>query len=84
MTSISREAFNALMKRKPVMLAPMEDVSDAAFRRICRGVGARVCLTEFVNAQQIVIGGRGARARLRLAADDRPTAVQIYGGDPAP
>jgi nifR3 family TIM-barrel protein len=73
----------ALLADLPVWLAPMEDVSDAAFRRVCRSVGAQLCFTEFVNAQQIVIGGRGAKARLRLAAEDRPTAVQIYGGDPA-
>ena len=42
-----------------VWLAPMEDVSDAVFRRICRSVGARVCVTEFVRAEATAVGRPG-------------------------
>ncbi len=72
----------ALIAQHPVMLAPMEDVSDATFRRACRSVGATLCVTEFIATEQIVASSQLARRRLDLAADDRPTAIQIYGGDP--
>ena len=76
------DQLRALLAESPVWLAPMEDVSDAVFRRICRGVGARVCVTEFVRAEQLLAGARGAQRKIRLAADDRPTAIQIYGASP--
>jgi nifR3 family TIM-barrel protein len=72
----------ALLAASPVMLAPMEDVTDAPFRRICRTLGATVCVTEFVGVEQILGDSRLAQRRTRLAADDQPTAIQIYGGDP--
>lgn len=71
-----------LLAGSPVWFAPMEDVSDAPYRRICRSVGARVCVTEFVNAEQLVVGAPRARRKITLAADDQPTAIQIYGADP--
>lgn len=82
MTSISREAFNALMKRKPVMLAPMEDVSDVVFRRIARGFGADVGFTEFVNVEGLLRGCRNAKRKMTLAEEDKDTVIQIYGSNP--
>ena len=79
---ISREAFNELMKRKPVMLAPMEDVSDVVFRRIARGFGADVCFTEFVNVEGLLRGCRNAKRKMTLAGEDRDTVIQIYGSNP--
>lgn len=70
-----------LLATSPVVLAPMEDVTDAAFRRICRGLGASLCMTEFVAAEQMIASSAIARRRATLAADDRPTAIQIYGAD---
>ena len=72
----------SLLARDPVVLAPMEDVTDAVFRRVAREVGASLCVTEFVAADQILADSRLARRRASLAADDRPTAIQIYGADP--
>src|SRR5262245_24731991 len=66
----------------PVVLAPMEDVSDAVFRRLCRKYGADLCVTEFVNAEGLLRGCRKARRKLALTPDDQPTAIQIYGADP--
>ncbi|HEU0030728.1 MAG TPA: tRNA-dihydrouridine synthase family protein [Kofleriaceae bacterium] len=71
-----------LLADQPCILAPMEDVSDAVFRRVCRTVGAELCVTEFVQAEQIVRDAKIARRKLTLAADDRPTAIQIYGASP--
>lgn len=61
----------------------MEDVTDAAFRRICRGFGADLTVTEFVNVEGLLRGCRNARRKSTLAPDDQPTAIQIYGSDPA-
>jgi len=73
----------ALLAASPVVLAPMEDVTDAPFRRICRSLGASVCVTEFVGVEQVIADSQLAQRRTRLAVDDQPTAIQIYGGDPA-
>lgn len=72
-----------LLAANPVVLAPMEKVTDAVFRRVCRSVGASLCMTEFVGAEQIIADSIWARRRASLAPDDRPTAIQIYGADPA-
>jgi nifR3 family TIM-barrel protein len=74
-------SFAALLEACPVVLAPMEDVSDAPFRRVCRSYGAHVCVTEFVRAEQVIVGARRTRRKMSLAVDDRPTAIQIYGAD---
>jgi tRNA-dihydrouridine synthase B len=73
----------SLLQELPVVLAPMEDVTDGVFRRACRSVGASLCVTEFVGAEQMIASSLIARRRAALAADDRPTAIQIYGADPA-
>ena len=72
----------ALLDELPVVLAPMEGVTNASFRRICRTLGASLCVTEFVGAEQLIADSALARRRASLDADDRPTAIQIYGSDP--
>ena len=74
--------FDTYFARRPVLLAPMEDVSDALFRRLCRARGADLCVTEFINVEGLLRGCRNARRKLVLEADDHPTAIQIYGSDP--
>src|SRR5688572_14189210 len=73
--------FADRLKSFPVVLAPMEDVSDAPYRRLCRGFGAELCVTEFVRAEQLISSARPAIRKITLAADDRPTGIQIYGAD---
>lgn len=70
-----------LLAVSPIVLAPMEDVTDAAFRRVCRSLGAHVCVTEFVAAEHVIAAAELARRKATLAADDVPTAIQIYGAD---
>ena len=65
-----------------VVLAPMEDVSDAPFRAACRSVGAELCVTEFVAAEQLVVRAARARAKASVAGEGGRTAIQIYGPDP--
>jgi nifR3 family TIM-barrel protein len=71
-----------LYARRPVVLAPLEDVTDVVFRRVCRSRGAEICLTEFVNVEGLLRGCKNARRKITLAPDDGLTAIQIYGADP--
>lgn len=71
-----------LYSNKPVILAPMEDVTDMVFRRLCRTVGSEIGMTEFVNVEGLLRGCRNAKRKIRLAEDDQLTAIQIYGADP--
>lgn len=75
--------FRALFANRPAILAPMEDVTDAVFRKLCRELGAELCLTEFVNVEGLLRGCRNARRKSTLAPGDQPTAIQIYGSDAA-
>ncbi len=70
------------MASRPVLLAPMEDVSDPVFRAVCRARGAHACVTEFVHAEHLRDGHDVARHKLDLSTDTGPTAIQIYGADP--
>ncbi len=81
MTS-SHDRLRRLYSEKPVVLAPMEDVTDVVFRRVCRKRGATIAMTEFVNVEGLLRGCRNARRKIGLAADDELTGVQIYGSDP--
>lgn len=76
------ESFEAVFGGPLVMLAPLEDVSDVVFRRICRGFGAQVTVTEFVNVEGLLRGCRNAKRKISLAPDDALTAIQIYGSNP--
>lgn len=64
---------------KPVMLAPMEDVTDESFRLICREQGAAMVYTEFVSAEALVRDIRSTTRKLRILPEERPVAIQIYG-----
>ncbi len=75
--------FDTAFRDRAILLAPMEDVSDALFRRICRARGAELCVTEFVNVEGLLRGCRNASHKLELEPDDQPTAIQIYGADAA-
>ncbi len=82
-TTLSPHArLAAVYAAKPVVLAPLEDVSDEVFRRLCRRLGATVCVTEFVNVEQLLAGAATARRKIFLAADDTLTGIQIYGANP--
>ena len=78
----SRAELAACFSRRPVILAPMEDVTDAVFRKLCREHGAELCVTEFVNVEGLLRGCRNAKRKLQLGEGDQPTAIQIYGSNP--
>ncbi len=77
-----RERLQALYVRNAVVLAPMEDVTDAVFRRLCRKHGATLAMTEFVNTEGLLRGCKNARRKIKLADDDELTGIQIYGSNP--
>lgn len=66
---------------RPVLLAPMEDVTDQSFRQICREQGADMVYTEFVSADALVRSINSTLRKLVIAPAERPAAIQIYGRD---
>ena len=68
---------------RPVMLAPMEDVTDRSFRLICKEQGADMVYTEFVSADALIRNIASTTRKLTIDPGERPTAIQIYGRDPA-
>lgn len=66
---------------RPLLLAPMEDVTDIGFRRLCREQGAAMVYSEFVAAEALVRSVRSTLQKLTIADDERPVGIQIYGRD---
>jgi len=64
-----------------ILLAPMEDVTEPPFRLICRRLGADIVYTEFISAEGLIRDARKARAKLFFYEEERPVAVQIFGGN---
>ena len=67
----------------PLMLAPMAGVTDAAFRLICREEGAAFTCTELISSKALCFHDRKTFSLLRRFPGERPSAVQIFGSDPA-
>lgn len=65
----------------PVFLAPMEDVTDPAFRLMCKHFGADMVYTEFVSADALIRSIDATLRKLRISDEERPVAIQIYGKD---
>lgn len=68
--------------KRPVSLAPMEDVTDPSFRLICREMGASSVYTEFVSAEALVRDIASTTRKLSINEAERPVAIQIYGREP--
>ena len=71
------------MLNRPIYLAPMEDVTDPAFRVLCKRYGADRVYTEFVNADALVRDVSSTTRKLTIHEAERPVAIQIYGKDAA-
>lgn len=69
---------------RPVMLAPMEDVTDRSFRLICKEQGADMVYTEFVSADALIRSIAATTRKLAIDPAERPTAIQIYGREVGP
>lgn len=66
---------------RPLFLAPMEDVTDIGFRKLCKRFGASMVYTEFVSAEALVRSIKSTVNKLNISDDERPVGIQIYGRD---
>ena len=73
---------NIDLGERPVTLAPMEDVTDASFRILCREAGAAMVTTEFVSSDGLVRDVAKTIAKMHTLEEEAPVAVQIYGSIP--
>ena len=65
----------------PLLLAPMEDVSDPPFRRLCKEHGADLMYTEFISSEGLIRDAIKSRMKLDIFDYERPIGIQIFGGD---
>ena len=63
----------------PLLLAPMEDVTDESFRLMCKEFGADMVYTEFVSSDALVRNINSTMRKLSIQDAERPVAIQIYG-----
>lgn len=68
------------LSEKPLFLAPMEDVSDAPFRQICREKGADIVYTEFISSEALIRDSDIAIHKMSYTESERPLGIQIFGG----
>ncbi len=69
---------------KPLLLAPMEDVTNPGFRKICKEMGADIVYTEFINADGLSRKDKKTREKMKIRDEERPIGIQIYGGEIEP
>ena len=65
----------------PLLLAPMEDVSDPPFRVVCKENGADLMYTEFISSEGLIRDAIKSRKKLDIFDYERPVGIQIFGGD---
>ncbi len=70
---------NIELQDRPLFLAPMEDVTDASFRYVCKHFGADVMYTEFVSSDGLVRNARRSIEKLTVFDYERPIGIQLYG-----
>ena len=71
-----------IVLRGRAVLAPMAGYGDIAFRRLCRDYGAALTTTEMISAKGLLYGNENTERLLRLAENESPSCVQLFGGDP--
>ncbi len=64
---------------KPIILAPMEDVTDPSFRYMCKRFGADMMFTEFVNSDGLIRNASTCQVKLNIFEEERPIGIQLYG-----
>lgn len=67
---------------KPVLLAPMEDVTDASFRILCKEQGADMVYTEFIPSDGLIRDAQKAIDKMKTSEEESPIGIQIYGNNP--
>ena len=66
---------------RPLLLAPMEDVSDPPFRALCKRYGADMVYTEFISSGGLIFDAADSLMKLDIREEERPVGIQIFGGD---
>jgi tRNA-dihydrouridine synthase B len=72
---------NITLPEFPLLLAPMEDVSDPPFRAVCKSNGADLMYTEFISSEGLIRDAIKSRQKLDIFDNERPVGIQIFGGD---
>lgn len=72
---------NIILPDFPLLLAPMEDVSDPPFRAVCKDNGADLMYTEFISSEGLIRDAIKSRKKLDIFDYERPVGIQIFGGD---
>jgi len=70
---------NIILRDKPLLLAPMEDVTDPSFRFICKHFGADMVYTEFIPSDGLIREAGKSLKKLEISEDERPIGIQLYG-----
>jgi nifR3 family TIM-barrel protein len=70
---------NIDLGERPLLLAPMEDVTDPSFRAMCKGFGADVVYTEFISSDGLIRDAAKSLAKLTISDEERPVGIQLYG-----
>lgn len=70
------------LRERPLLLAPMEDVTDASFRFVCKEFGADVLYTEFISSDGLIRDSAKTIAKMQVYDYERPIGIQIYGHIP--
>lgn len=72
---------NIVLPEFPLLLAPMEDVSDPPFRAVCKDKGADLMYSEFISSEGLIRDAIKSRKKLEFSEEERPFGIQIFGGD---
>ncbi len=72
---------NLELRENPLLLAPMEDVTDPSFRLLCKKYGADLMYTEFVSADALIRSIEKTQRKLKIFEEERPVGIQLYGKD---
>jgi len=72
---------NVELEDRPLLLAPMEDVSDPPFRAICKKQGCDLMYTEFISVEGLIRDARKSVEKLDIYPDERPVGIQIFGAE---
>src|SRR6478672_518242 len=72
---------NIQLPEFPLLLAPMEDVSDPPFRAVCKANGADLLYTEFISSEGLIRDAIKSKQKLDIFDNERTVGIQIFGGD---
>ena len=72
---------NIVLPEFPLLLAPMEDVSDPPFRAVCKENGADLMYSEFISSEGLIRDAMKSKMKLDFSEEERPFGIQIFGGD---